>query len=178
MGMYKQMKQSFESEYKQRSDIYKERVVRWNAEPSVSRIEKPTNIARARELGYKAKPGVVVVRVKIVKGKRKKDNWGGGRKPSKSGRFFSMQKSLQSIAEERASRKFANTEVLNSYFIGGTGQSKFFEVILLDRANPSILNDRSYSTIVGQRGRAFRALTASGRTHRGVSKNKGVAQRG
>lgn len=169
MGMYGQMKQSFQSEYKQRSDIYKERTVQWNSEPSVNRIEKPTNIARARELGYKAKPGVVVVRVKIVKGKRKRDNWGGGRKPSKSGRFFSMQKSLQSIAEERAARKFANTEVLNSYFAGGTGQSKFFEVILLDRSNPSITKDKVYSTIIGQRGRAFRALTASGKTHRGLA---------
>lgn len=177
MGMYGQMKKSFISEYKQRTDLYKGRTVVWNAEPSVNRIDKPTNIARARELGYKDKPGVVVVRVKIVKGKRKRDNWGGGRKPSKSGRFFSMQKSLQSIAEERASRKFMNTEVLNSYFIGGTGSSKFFEVILLDRANPSITNDRVYGTIVNQKGRAFRALTASGRTHRGISKTKGVAQR-
>jgi large subunit ribosomal protein L15e len=169
MGMYKQMKSSFIEGYKSKSTSYKERLAKWNSEPTAHRLDGPTNITRARELGYKAKSGVLIVRVRVAKGKRKRPTVGGGRKPSKTGRFYSRQKSLQSIAEERAGRKFINTEVLNSYFIGSTGQNTYFEVILLNTADPSIRNDAIYSKIIAQKGRAFRALTASGRTHRGIA---------
>lgn len=173
MSMYKNMRESFAEEYKSNSPLYKERLVRWNSAPSVERTEKPTNIARARELGYKAKSGVIVVRVRVPKGKRKRKQVGGGRKPSKSGRFFSRQKSLRSIAEDRAARKYINAEVLNSYFVGATGQVRFYEVILLDRSSPAIQNDKIYSSIIAQKGRAFRALTKSGRTHRGLNSRIG-----
>jgi ribosomal protein L15E len=39
-------------------------------------------------------------------------------------------KSLQRIAEERASVKYPNMEVLNSYWVGHDGRQKWFEVIL------------------------------------------------
>ena len=149
--------------------MYKERIARWRADPPTMRIEKPTNIARAHKVGYKAKTGVVLVRVRVAGGKKKRAAHGGGRKPSKSGRFFSMSKSLQSIAEERAARRYPNCEVLNSYFVGSAGEEKFFEVILLDRAAPSILADPEYHQVVLQTNRAFRGLTHAGRKHRGIA---------
>ncbi len=167
--MYKQMKSSFVSEYKERSPIYKARITMWRADPPVNRIPGPTNIARARELGYKAKEGVLVARVRVIGGKKKRDTVGGGRKPSKSGRFFSPSKSIQSIAEERAARRFSNTEVLNSYFIGQAGSDWFYEVILLDRNAPQVASDPQYAGLLAQRGRAYRGLTYSGRTHRGIA---------
>jgi large subunit ribosomal protein L15e len=133
-------------------------------------MDKPTNIARARELGYKAKEGVLIARVRVKRGSSKREANAGGRKPSKSGRFFTRAKSLQAIAEERAVRKFSNCEVLNSYFTGSSGADKFFEVILLDRSRPSLANDPEYSRVLAQRNRASRGLTSSGRRHRGLSR--------
>ena len=116
MGAYKYIKENFQQGYKERSDVLRARIAMWNSESSLTRIEKPTNVARARELGYKDKQGVVVVRARIKKGLRKREKPRGGRKPSKSGRFFSRKKSLQAIAEERSSRSYSNCEVLNSYY--------------------------------------------------------------
>lgn len=168
MSMYKQMRDTFINEYKERSDAYKARIIKWNTEPPITRVDGPTNIARARKLGYRAKQGVVVARVLVKGGKKKRKDPAGGRKPSKAGMYFSRRKSTQAIAEERAARKFPNCEVLNSYFVGAAGSSMFYEVILLDRANPSIMNDPKYSGIIGQRNRAFRGLTSAGRKHRGL----------
>jgi len=167
MGMYKNIKATFREEYRMHPEGYKAKLVQWNKEPPVKGVERPTNIARARELGYKAKQGVLVARVSVKKGRRKIPTHGGGRKPSKSGRFFSRTKSLQAIAEERAGRKFSNCEVLNSYFVGEIGNKKFYEVLLLERSNPSICNDPYYKSIVAQRGRAQRGLTRAGKKYRG-----------
>jgi large subunit ribosomal protein L15e len=168
MGFAKYVKETFQQEYSERSPILRERIAKWRKEGSVVRLEKPTNIVRARELGYKAKQGVIVARVKVRKGMRKRKKPMGGRKPSKNARFFAYRKSYQSVAEERANRRFSNTEVLNSYYVGEDGSYIFYEVILLDRAHPSILNDKEYKNIIKQKGRAFRGLTSSGRKHRGL----------
>jgi len=172
VSMYKHIKQTFQSEYKGRSDEYKSRIIKWNAEPPIIRVSKPTNIARARELGYKAKEGVMMVRVVVKGGTRKRKQAGGGRKPSKSGRYFAFTKSSQSIAEERASRKFTNFEALNSYFVGAAGSRKFYEVIMLDRNHPAIISDPQYSVVASQHGRAFRGMTSSGRRHRGIIRKR------
>ncbi len=169
MGAYKQIKKTFIQEYKERSKPYSDRLLAWRSEPPVTRVAKPTNIGRARELGYKAKEGVIIVRAKVIGGSKKRQLAGGGRKPSKSGRFFSRKKSMQAIAEERASRKFPNCEVLNSYFVGKAGSDSFFEVILLQTDSPSIKSDASYKNIVSSRGRAFRGITFNGRKHRGLT---------
>lgn len=172
MSMYKQLKQTIKSEYRNRSDEYKARIIKWNTEPPITRVNKPTNIARARELGYKAKEGVIVVRVKLKGGSRKRKHPAGGRKPSKSGRYFTRSKSLQAIAEERASRKFTNFETLNSYFVGAAGSRKFYEVILLNKESGAIKSDKQYKNIINQNGRAFRGLTSSGKRHRGIIRKR------
>ena len=166
MGAYKHITSSFRQEYKERGDLLKSRLIKWRSEPSVLKVERPTNIARARELGYKAKQGVLVARVRVRKGLRKRAKPRGGRKPSKAGRFFARGKSFQAIAEERAASKFANCEVVNSYYVGEDGSYKFFETILIDRNHPAIMNDRLYEQVIGRRNRSFRALTHAGREHR------------
>lgn len=169
MGAYKNIKNTFIGEYKERSKPYSDRLLQWRSESPITKVERPTNIARARELGYKSKEGVIIVRAKVKGGTKKRQKAGGGRKPSKSGRFFSRKKSMKSIAEDRVMRKFMNYEVLNSYFVGKSGSDSFFEVIMLQRNNPSILNDNYYSKIIASKGRSFRGLTYSGRKHRGIS---------
>jgi large subunit ribosomal protein L15e len=168
MNAYKHMIKSFQQDYKERSPALRLRMVSWRKDSPVERIEKPTNIARARSLGYKAKQGVLVARVRVDRGLSKRRKIKAGRKPSKSGMFYAYRKSLQARAEERASRRFSNCEILNSYFVGEDGNYKFFEVIMLDRSHPAVINDPVYSNIVMQRGRSYRGLTSVGTKYRGL----------
>jgi len=174
MGLYQHLKETFEAQYKTRSPEYKARLIEWSNESPIVRVEKPTNLFRARQLGYKAKTGFVVVRVRVRKGRRKREQPQNARKPSKSGSYFSRSKSLQWIAEERATKKFPNLEVLNSYWVGETGDMKYFEVILVDPNAPTIKSDKTISWIVAHRGRAERGLTSAGKKGRGLkTKGKG-----
>ncbi len=166
MGAYKYIRNTFINEYKVRSDEYKNRLAKWGKENSIIRVDKPTNLPRARVLGYKAKQGLIVVRVKVKKGRKKRAMVGGGRKPSKNGRFFSRATSMQSIAEVRATKKYSNCEVLNSYYVGDTGPYKFYEVLLVDSSHPAITKDPILKDVAKQRGRAERSLTSSGKRHR------------
>ncbi|MGC8730453.1 MAG: 50S ribosomal protein L15e [Candidatus Micrarchaeia archaeon] len=169
MGLYGSMKDTFNAEYKTRPEIYKQRLAEWAKQPPVQRVDKPTNIARARVLGYKAKQGIIVVRVRVGGGSSKLKQPGGGRKPSKNGRYFTRAKSLRAIAEERAARKYMNCEVVNSYFVGSKSDKKYYEVILAETSSPSLAKDKNYSTIISRKRRAFRALTSAGKKHRGLA---------
>ena len=146
-----------------------ERLQKWRREPAIVRIERPTRLDRARALGYKAKKGVVVVRVRIRRGGRRATRPNKGRKTKNlMVNRKTPKKSLQWIAEERAARKFPNCEVVNSYWVGEDGRYKWFEVILVDRSHPAILSDPELSRIAKQRGRVFRGLTSAGRKSRGL----------
>jgi len=57
-------KRPFEGELGQ---VMKMRLIKWRRQPSIVRVEKPTRLDRARALGYKAKQGFVVVRVRVRK---------------------------------------------------------------------------------------------------------------
>jgi large subunit ribosomal protein L15e len=166
MGAYKQIALTLRNEYKTRPDQLKSRLIKWREDPSIVKVAAPTNLSRARTLGYKAKQGIIIARVRIRKGLRKREKQRGGRKPSKSGRFFAHGKSFQAMAEERAARKFANCEVVNSYYVGEDGSYKFFEAILADRNHPAVNSDSFYRGILNRKARAFRALTHSGLRHR------------
>jgi large subunit ribosomal protein L15e len=163
MSSYKYIQQTFQKEYHVRSPEYRAKLTKWRKEPAVVRVDAPTNIASARFRGYKAKKGFVIVRVRIIKGKRKREKPNKGRKPSKYGRFFSRHKSLQNIAEERANKHFPGLEVLNSYWVGADGSNKFFEIILVD---PRLVD------LPLQKGRVFRSMTRTGRKVRGLYSSK------
>ncbi|MDI9645915.1 MAG: 50S ribosomal protein L15e [Archaeoglobales archaeon] len=145
------------------------RLQRWRREPVVVRIERPTRIDRARSLGYKAKKGVIVVRVRVRRGGRIAKRPSRGRKTKRM--MVSKKtpkKSLQWIAEEKANRKYPNMEVLGSYWVGEDGVYKWFEVILIDRTNPAVLSDPRLRSIAKQKGRVYRGLTSAGKKSRGL----------
>lgn len=147
------------------------KMIEWRKGPAIVRIPRPTNLRRARELGYKAKQGVVVVRVRIRKGGRRKPRPSRGRRPKRMGVLkFTPKKSIQWMAEERAARKFPNLEVLNSYLIGEDGRYKYYEVIMIDPHHPAIVSDPQLGPVSRRRGRAFRGLTSAGRKARGLVK--------
>lgn len=154
------MKEAFEREYSARSPAYRKRLIKWGKEPTTVRVERPTNLPRARNLGYKAKQGYIVVRVRVRRGRRKRQKIRKGGKPRRRARFAPSDKSLQHVAEEKASRKYLNLEVLNSYWVGEDGSRRYFEVLLVDPDHPSV------KVKAVQKGRAFRGLTSAGRKHR------------
>lgn len=152
------------------------RLQQWRREGSVVRVRRPTRIDRARTLGYKAKQGVIVARVRVRRGGRRKSRYIRGRRTARMGmRRVTMAKSIQRIAEERASRKYPNMEVLNSYWVGEDGRSKFYEVILVDGHHPAIRSDAQLAWISepSHRGRAGRGKTSAGRKGRGMRKKGG-----
>jgi len=147
---------------------YREKVRAWNKEGSVERLARPTNPGRARALGYKAKQGFVMARVRIKKGGRRKPSTRKGRKPKSSGVFFTTEASKQAIAERRVADKFPNLEVINSYFIGQDGKHKFYEVIMADTHHNAVKKDKERNWILNQRRRAYRGLTSAGKRGRGL----------
>jgi large subunit ribosomal protein L15e len=152
--------------------VYKKRITQWRKENVVKKVEKPTRPDRARTLGYKAKQGFVIARVRVGKGKRKRPKFSGGRVPKKRGRFFPTGKSKQLMGEEKTARKFPNLEVLNSYYVGEDGQYTWYECVLVDPVSKSVTKDKERKWINERQhtGRASRGLTSSGKKMRGLRK--------
>jgi large subunit ribosomal protein L15e len=165
MGYAKYLKQFRKSpEY---DKIVKERLISWRTEPVVIRVERPTKLDRAHSLGYKAKQGFVLARIKIGKGSSKREDFAGGRKPLHAGMTkITPKMNLQHIAETRVARKFPNLEVLNSYYVAEDGKQIWFEVILVDPNHPCIKNDPKLNWVCSpaNKRRVFRGLTSAGKS--------------
>ncbi len=157
--------------------MVRERMADWRSSGTVERVSKPTKIARARALGYKAKPGFVIARVKVARGGLHKKKIMGGRRPRRYGyNKLTHGKSEKWIAEERAQKRYPNLVPLNSYYLAEDGKNKFFEVIFVDPSHPNISSDKNLKWVSSspQKGRVFRGLTTSGKKARGLSgKGKG-----
>ncbi len=171
MGAYKYIAATLQKQYKSRDAAFRAKVIEWRSGPAIARVERPTNLARARRLGYQAKQGYILVRARVDKGRRTRRKTMGGRKHKNYYRFVQPQLSHRAIAEQRVNREYRNMEVLNSYWVGEDGNYKFFEVILADPSKPSV----NVSSAIRQ-GKAFRGLTAAGNS-RSPSKKKGMNKR-
>lgn len=148
-----------------------QRAMEWRRQPTIVRVEKPTRLDRARKLGYKAKQGFVIARVRVRRGGLKRTRPKAGRRQKRMGvKKYKLAKSLRLIAEERAARKFPNLEVLNSYWVWEDGRHKWFEVVMLDPSHPVIKSDRDVGWICEavHHGRVFRGLTSAGKEVRGL----------
>jgi large subunit ribosomal protein L15e len=134
MGMYKYITQSWNDREKTELQRYiRQLTIKWRREPTVHRVDGPTRLDRARALGYKAKQGFVVVRVRIRKGGSRKPRPRAGRRQRALGvTRFTRSINLKHIAELRAQRRFPNLRVLNSYYVWEDGTSKWFETIMRD----------------------------------------------
>ena len=173
MGMYKYLSRIWQNAKKELAPIQKERLIQWRKQPSIVKVDKPTRIDKARRLGYKAKQGFVIARIKIKKGGRHRRGGIRGRRPKRYGmRHFSPTKNLQAIAEQRTNRKYPNLEVLNSYYVGDDSKHVWYEVIMIDSSHPAILKDKDVKRVAKQRKRAFRGLTSAGKKSRGSRRKK------
>jgi len=152
-------------------ELMRHRLVEWRRQSVITRIDKPTRLDKARKLGYKAKQGYVVVRVRVRRSGMRKQRPKAGRRPKRMGvKKFKLSKSMRLIAEERVGRKFPNLEVLNSYWVGEDGVSKWFEVIMVDPQHPAIKADENINWICQKQHhrRVFRSLTSAGKKVRSL----------
>jgi len=126
-------------------EIRRKRLIEWRRQPAVVRVEKPIDIEAARKLGYKAKPGFIIVRSRVRKGGRRKPRPRSGRRPKHMGVvLFKPGKSRQEMAEERAAKKYPNMKILGSYWVGEDGVYKWFEIVMVDPNHPAVLKDERF----------------------------------
>jgi large subunit ribosomal protein L15e len=169
MGYYKYARENYNQPKEKLDELWQQRLVEWRQEGATEKIENPTRIPKARQKGYKSKNGFTMVRSRVNKGGSKRERVEKKRKPSNSGQSrYSRKKSKQVIAEERASKKFSNLEVLDSYWVAEDGNRKWFEVILVDPEHPEIQSDEDLNWICDDRNRAQRGVTPASRKSRGL----------
>jgi len=121
----------------------RQRAVVWRNENAVTRVEKPSRIARARRLGYKAKQGIIVVRMRVGTGGMRKERPRGGRRPKHLGvTKIKADVSMKQVAERRILQRYPNMKLLGSYFLYKDGMHYWFEVILADPSHPRIAKDK------------------------------------
>ncbi len=168
-GFYQYLKETRQDKKKMK-EIMRQRLIEWRKQERFVRVEKPLKPDRARELGYKAKQGFVIVRARVLRGGRDRPHYlRKARKPSKTGvKRFTTKQSLQAIAEQRVAKKYPNLEVLNSYWVGQDGRYVWYEVILVDKNHPAIKNDPKINWICEPQHtrRAFRGLTSAAKKAR------------
>ena len=143
--------------------------------PAIHRASRPTRPDKARRLGYKAKQGFVIYRVRVRRGGRKRPNPKGivyGKPATQGINQLKWERSLRSKAEERVGRRCGNLRVLNSYWVNQDASYKFFEIILVDPNHNAIRNDPRVNWIVNpvHKHRELRGLTSAGRKSRGTGK--------
>ncbi|MFW9971443.1 MAG: 50S ribosomal protein L15e [Candidatus Odinarchaeota archaeon] len=170
---YSYVKETFEKHEKGYKTPQWFRGIEYRKGKSIQRVEHPTNLHRARTLGYKAKQGFIVVRARIRKGGMHKIRPKGGRKPRAMGvSKYTTGKNLQWIAEERVQKKYPNMQVLNSYKVYADGKHWYYETILVDPNHPVIKSDSNINWISQPQHakRVTRGLTSSGKRARGLHK--------
>ncbi|KAL0052400.1 hypothetical protein WJX82_001527 [Trebouxia sp. C0006] len=159
MGAYKYVEELWK---KKQSDVLRFllRVRCWEYRqlPGIIRLTGPSRPDKARMLGYKAKQGFVIYRVRVRRGGRKK--------PVSKGIVY----------EERAGRKLGGLRVLNSYWVNQDSTYKYFEIILVDPHHTAIRKDARINWIVNpvHKHRELRGLTSTGKKYRGL-RHKGHA---
>src|SRR5215210_3185832 len=141
--MYHHIAETWKSMLKTRSQIIKDKAYAWRREPTIHRIESPSRLDRARALGYKAKQGIIVVRVRVGRGGMRKQLPVSCRRPKHLVVVHIKQSiSMKLVAQRRVGEKFLNLKVLGSYLLYKDGMYQWFEVILIDPNHPAILKDK------------------------------------
>lgn len=169
-GFYHYMKKTWKNPTEQDILDQRNKMISWREGNRITKIEKPTRLDRARNLGYKAKKGFVVYRVVIERGGRHRARPTTKRRSKRFNTKLILRMNYQWVAENKIQKKYRNLEVLNSYMIGKDGKNYFFEVIAVDKSRPEIKNDKTINWITrpSNKFRALRGLTSAGKKSRGL----------
>lgn len=126
--------------------MMRQRLIQWRREKTVTRIEKPLRLDRARQLGYRDKQGYVTVRVRVRRGGFQRPRARAGRRPKASGVVrHKVNVSMKEEAVARAVRRFPNLKPLGAYPIASDSLYMWFEVVAVDPHHPAVRSDRSLS---------------------------------
>ncbi|MGI0079985.1 MAG: 50S ribosomal protein L15e [Nitrososphaerales archaeon] len=137
--MYSEISKTWRTLVKEASPVFKQRAIAWRHGRTLVRIDRPTRLDRARALGYKAKQGIVVVRIKVTRGGMRQKRPVSGRRPKHMGVLkIKGAFNSQDTAERRVSEKYPNTNVLGSYPVYQDGKFIWYEVVLADMNHPSL----------------------------------------
>jgi large subunit ribosomal protein L15e len=166
-GLYQHIRQLWKKPDKSK---VRELMTQWRSQETVVVIEKPTRLDRARSLGYKAKKGYILARVRVLRGGRQRERTNKGRRSKRHTIRKTVKMNYRWVAEQRAQKKFPNLEVLNSYNIGKDGKHYFYEVILVDYSRPEIKKEKTVNWITKKTNqhRTQRGLTSAGKKSRGL----------
>ena len=141
--MHNYMTATWANMWKSNNDVLKSKAVVWRTEEVIHKINRPSRLDRARRIGYKAKQGVIIVRIRVGRGGMRKQRPVSGRRPKHIGVVHIKQgTNMRKVAENRVSEKFPNLEVLGSYYLHKDGKYLWYEVILVDPYHPAIFNDK------------------------------------
>jgi len=132
-------------------------------------------------LGYKAKQGFVIYRIRIRRGGRKRPVPNGqtyGKPKSHGVNQLKNKRSIQAVAEERVGRKCGALRVLNSYWVGQDSTFKYFEIILVDPFHKAIRRNADHQWICDpvMKHREMHGLTSAGKKSRGLGKGHRYSQ--
>ncbi|XP_014361353.2 60S ribosomal protein L15 [Papilio machaon] len=182
MGAYRYIQELYR---KKLSDVMhfllRVRVWQYRQLTRMHRAPRPTRPDKARRLGYRAKQGYVIFRIRVRRGGRKRPVAKGatyGKPKSHGVNQLKPTRNLQSIAEERVGRRCGGLRVLNSYWVAQDSSYKYYEVILVDPSHKAIRRDPKINWIVNavHKHREMRGLTSAGRSSRGLGKGHRFSQ--
>ena len=129
--------------WKENSTELREKAITWRKQNAITRVAKPSRIIRARRLGYKAKQGIVVVRMRVGTGGMRRQRPRGGRRPKHLGvTRIKAAVSMKQVAERRVLERYRNMKLLGSYFLYKDGMHYWYEVILADPSHKRIAKDK------------------------------------
>lgn len=121
----------------------RERATGWRRETAITRVDRPSRPQRARRLGYKAKQGIVVIRMRVGRGGMRRERPKAGRRQKHLGvTRIKADISMKEVAEGRVLEKYPNMKLLGSYFLYKDGMHYWYEVILADPVHPRISKDK------------------------------------
>ncbi len=148
--MYRQIGETWQKVFKEKSGDILQRAVELRRGPTMERIERPSRLNKARMLGYKAKEGVVVIRIRVASGGMRRPRPTSGRRPKHLGVLrMKSDEPVQKVAERRVKEKHTNLEMLGSYELWVDGKHRWYECIMVDPSHPAIKKDYDYRRRLG-----------------------------
>ena len=129
--------------WKENSAELREKAIIWRKQNALTRIDRPSRISRARRLGYKAKQGIIVVRMRVGAGGMRNQRPTGGRRQKHIVVVrIKAAVSMKQVAERRVLERYPNMKLFGSYFLYKDSMYYWFEVILADKSHNSITKDK------------------------------------
>ena len=153
MPMYSHISKTWQDILHEKGGDMRSRAVELRKQPAMLRVDRPWRLDRARALGYKAKEGVVVIRMRVSRGGMRKRRPTSGRRPKHMGVLkIKSAVSSQQVAERRAAERHPNMRLLGSYPVWEDGIHAWYECILVDPSQPAIKKDYNYRRVLGMVG--------------------------